>query len=165
MPRIVIVLLAVIVAGLLGVSPATAGSEVVRIADPSLVDNATASRLVNSVTMQTARITDLQRWRVDTDQTIDAVRFINVATGGCLSVSSTGANPEGAPVIQEGCADNRVQLWQVIEDQPDRSVRIVNVSSGRCLTIESFSTGQYALLRQNTCGTQPYQAFYLVASP
>lgn len=165
MPRVLTVLLGVVVAGLLGVSPATANADVVRIADPALVDNATASTRLNNVSMQAARYTDLQRWRIDSEQTIDAVRFVNVATGGCLSVFTDWAPIEGAPVIQELCVNDRIQLWRIVEHAVNRTVRIVNVSSGRCLTIEPFSTGQYPYLRQYTCGVQPSQDFHLVASP
>jgi hypothetical protein len=162
---VLIVLLGVVMAGLLGASPAVANADVVRIAEPRLVDNATASTRLNNVHMEAARNTDLQRWRIDREQTIDAVRFVNVATGGCLSVYTDWGPIEGALVLQELCINDRLQRWQVVEDAVNRTVRIVNVGTSRCLTIEPFSTGQHPYLRVYTCGMQPRQDFRLVSSP
>jgi hypothetical protein len=165
MSRVLIVLLGVVMVGLLGGAPAAANADVVRIAEPRLADNATAATRPNNVHMEAARNTDLQRWRVDREQTIDAVRFVNVATGGCLSVYIDWTPLEGAPVIQELCVNDRLQLWQVVQGAVNGTVRIVNVGTGRCLTIEPFSTGQHPYLRVYTCGSQPSQDFRLVSSP
>lgn len=166
MPRVLIVLLGVVMAGLLGASPATANTDVVRIADPPLVNNATASTQLNNVHMEAARSTDLQRWRVDRHQTIDAVRLVNVATGGCLSVFNRFGDIDGNIVLQEYCVPNwSWQLWQVVEAGGNGTVRLVNVGTGRCLTVDPFSTSQRPYLLVFTCGTQPRQDFRLVSAP
>ncbi len=163
MPRVLIVLLGVIVAGLLGVSPAAANTEVVRIADPTLVNNVTASTTLNNVHLEAARSTDLQRWRMDHDQS-GAARFVNVATGGCLSVFNRFGDFDGNIALQEYCVPNwSWQRWQVVANGPN--VRLVNVGTGRCLTVDPNSTGQNPYLLVYTCGTQPRQDFRLAGAP
>jgi len=145
---------------------ATANTDVVRIADPTLVDNATASTQLNNVHMGAARNTDLQRWRIDRDQTTDAVRFVNVATGGCLSVFNRFGNIDGNIVLQEYCVPNwSWQRWRVVESGVNGTVRLVNVGTGRCLTVDPNSTGQNPYLLVFTCGTQRRQDFRLVGAP
>jgi len=166
MPRVLIVLLGVIVAGLLGASPAPANTDVVRIADPTLVNNATASTQLNNVHLEAARSTDLQRWRIDRDQTTGAARFVNVATVGCLSVFNRFGDIDGNIVLQELCVPNwSWQRWQVVENGVNGTVRLVNVGTGRCLTVDPNSTGQNPYLLVYTCGTQPRQDFRLISSP
>jgi len=166
MPRVLIVLLGVIMAGLLGASPATANTGVVRIADPTLVNNVTASTRLNNVHMEPARTTDLQRWRIDRAQTTDTVRFVNAATGGCLSVFNRFGDIEGNIALQEYCVPNWTwQRWQVVEAGGNGTVRLVNVGTNKCLTVDPNSTGQNPYLLVFTCGTQPRQHFRLVSSP
>lgn len=163
MSRVLTVLLGVVVAGLLGASPATANTGVVRIADPTLVQNATAMTQLNNVRMESARSTNLQRWQVD-EQASGAVRFVNVATGGCLSVFNRFGDIEGNLVLQEYCVANWTwQQWQVVEN--GATVRLVNVGTGKCVTVDPNSTGQQPYLLVYSCGTQPRQDFRLVGSP
>lgn len=166
MPRVLIVLLGVVMAGLLGASPAAANPDVVRIADPTLVGNATASTQLNNVHLEPARSTDLQRWRIDGDQSVGAVRFVNNATGGCLSVFNRFGDFDGNLVLQEYCVPNWTwQQWQVVESGGNGTVQLANVGTGRCLTVDPNSTAQNPYLLVFTCGTQPRQDFRLVSSP
>lgn len=163
MLRTLIVLVGVVMAGLLGAPSATANTDVVRIADPALVNNATASTRLNNVHMEAVRNTDLQRWRIDRGQAIDAVRFINVATGGCLSVFNHFGDIEGNIVLQEYCVPNwSWQRWQVVEGGVNGTVRLRNVGTDKCVTVDPNSTGQNPYLLVFTCGTQPRQDFRLV---
>ena len=164
MPRVLIVLLGVVMAGLLAASPAAANTDVVRIADPTLVNNATASTQLNNVHMEAARSTDLQRWRIDGDQSVGAVRLVNIATGGCLSIFNRFGDFDGNLVLQEYCVpDWTWQQWQVVDG--GGTVQLVSVGTGRCLTVDPNSTSQNPYLLVFTCGTQPRQDFRLVSSP
>ena len=150
-------------AGLLVAPPATATSGVVRIADPILAANVPASTQLNNVHLEAAHSTVLQRWSVD-GQT-GAGRFINVATGGCLSVFNRFGDFDGNIVLQEYCVPGWTwQQWQV---QPgvNGTVRLVNVGTGRCLTVDPNSTSQNPYQLVFTCGTQQGQDFRLVSSP
>jgi hypothetical protein len=164
MSRILIVLLGVVMAGLLAASPATANTEVVRIADPTLVDNVSASTQYNNVYLEPARSTDLQRWRIDRAHVVGAVRVINVATGGCLTVFNRFGPIEGIIATQEHCISGWTwQQWRLV-DSVNGTVRLYSVGTDMCLTVGPTASGQSRYMLMYNCGTQPRQDFRLVAA-
>lgn len=154
-------IVAMILVGTLAMPVANAAPERVRIADPAIQTFTTASTADRFVRMQPRLNSYLQIWTLDRSPLTTSTKVINVATKGCLTISSTSPI-EGVPLVQLPCQNTTAELWRIVTDSSTSRVRFVNVRTGWCMTVEPTSPGVYPLLRLYRCGQTLAQQFVLL---